>query len=138
LTLEDSRLASEQADYVAALQPKGEQGDDIVGYVFALNGQVNSANIYPSNGLFRKMWPKLLRANVTEAIGERTTDNAPAPPTTAVSVFIDSADRGRAVEAKAGERASVNVRESTRAMVLEARPANAPVASWVYRSYLAK
>jgi hypothetical protein len=138
LTLEDSRLAGEQAEYVAALQPKGEQDDDIVGYVFALNGQINSANIYPSNGLFRKMWPKLLRANVTEAIGERTADNAPAPPTTAVSGFIGSADGGRAVEAKVGERASVSVRESTRAMVLEARPANAPAASWVYRSYLAK
>jgi hypothetical protein len=138
LTLEDGRLAGEQAEYVAALQPKGEQGDDIVGYVFALNGQINSANIYPSNGLFRKMWPKLLRASVTEAIGERTADNPPAPPTTAVSGFIGSADRGRAVEAKAGGRANVSVRESTRAMVLEARPANAPAASWVYRSYLAK
>ena len=27
---------------------------------FAVNGKLNSAEIYPSNGLFRKMWPKLL------------------------------------------------------------------------------
>jgi hypothetical protein len=70
-----------------------------------VNGKINSADIYPSNGLFRKMWPKLLRASVTEAIGERTAEDAPAPPTAAVSGFIGSADHGRAVEAKAGERA---------------------------------
>jgi hypothetical protein len=138
LTLEDSHLAGEQAEYVATLQPKGEQSDEIVGYVFAVNGKINSADIYPSNGLFRKMWPKLLRASVTEAIGERTADSAPAPPTAAVSGFIGSADSGRAVETKAGERASVRMRDSTRAMVLESRPANAPAAGWVYRNYLAK
>ena len=138
LTLEDSHLAGEQAEYIAALQPKGEQADDIVGYVFAVNGKINSADIYPSNGLFRKMWPKLLRASVTEAIGERAADNAPAPPTAAVSGFIRSADSGHAVEAKAGERASVRMRETTGSMVMEARPAKAPAATWVYRSYLAK
>jgi hypothetical protein len=138
LTLEDNHLAAQQAEYIASLQANGEQSDDIVGYVFAVNGKINSADIYPSNGLFRKMWPKLLRTSVTEAIGDRTADSAPAPPTTAVSGFIGSADSGHAVEAKAGEQMSVRMRESNRAMVLEARPANAPVANWVYRSYLAK
>jgi hypothetical protein len=138
LSLEDGRLAGEQAEYIAILQPKGEQGDDIVGYAFAVNGKINSADIYPSNGLFRKMWPKLLRASVTEAIGERAAENAPAPPTATVSGFIGSADHGRAVEAKAGERANVRMRDSTRAMVLESRPANAPAAGWVNRNYLAK
>jgi hypothetical protein len=138
LTLEDGHLAGEQAEYVAALQPKGEQSEDIVGYAFAVNGKINSVDIYPSNGLFRKMWPKLLRASVTEAIGERAADNAPAPPKAAVSGFIGSADGGRAVDAKAGEQAHLRLRESTRAMVLESRPANAPAASWVHRNYLAK
>jgi hypothetical protein len=138
LTLENDHLADEQAEYIATLQPSGEQSDDIVGYVFAVNGAINSADIYPSNGLFRKMWPKLLRTSVTEAIGERAAENVPAPPTAAVSGFISSANSGRAVEAKAGERASIRMRESPKAMVLEARPADAPAASWVYRSYLAK
>jgi len=138
LTLENDHLAGEQAEYIATLQPRGEQSDDIVGYAFAVNGKINSADIYPSNGLFRKMWPKLLRTSVTEAIGERTVENAPAPPTAAVSGFISSADSGRAVEAKAGERASIRMRESNKAMVLEARPAQAPAANWVYRNYLAK
>jgi hypothetical protein len=33
-------------------------------------GAPSRADIYPSNGLFRKMWPKLLRASITEAISD--------------------------------------------------------------------
>jgi hypothetical protein len=55
LALENGDLERAQADYVKALQTLGEQDDDIVGYVFAINGKLNSADIYPSNGLFRKM-----------------------------------------------------------------------------------
>ena len=43
---------------------------DVVGYVFAVNGKLNSADLYPSNALFRKMWAKLLRASATEAIAD--------------------------------------------------------------------
>lgn len=138
LTLENDRLAREQADYVKALQPHGEQDNDIVGYVFAINGKINSADIYPSNGLFRKMWPKLLRANVTEAISERDAANAPAPRKADVSDFISSANKGRATETIGGEQTRTQLRDSTRAVVLEARPAAAPAASWMHRNYLAK
>ena len=57
-----------QAAYISALQGAGESGDDIVGYVFAINGKVNGGDVYPSNALFRKMWTKMLAANVTDAI----------------------------------------------------------------------
>src|SRR5215472_615836 len=90
LALENGGLERAQADYVQALQPLGEKDDDIVGYVFAINGKINSADIYPSNGLFRKMWPKLLRASVTEAVGDHTTNPAPAPPVAAASGFLVS------------------------------------------------
>ena len=97
LALENGRLAHEQAAYIEALEPRGTEGDDIVGYVFAVNGKVNSADIYPSNGRFRKMWPKLLRASVTEAIGERddTTAPPPAPPLADVDGFMKGRGEGQ-------------------------------------------
>jgi hypothetical protein len=142
LALENGQLKKEQDDYVAALQAAGERDADIVGYVFAINGKVNSADIYPSNGLFRKMWPKLLRASVTEAIGERKeAEKRPAPPPAEVSKFIDAADSGRAIEADTpGDLARVVKKESGGAVVVETRPAGAgksPV-GWVYRNYLAR
>ena len=77
LSLENPRLEGEQERYVSALHALGEQDNDIIGYAFAINGRLNSADIYPSNGLFRKMWPKLLRASATEAIAARDAANEP-------------------------------------------------------------
>ena len=48
-----------------------ESSDNIVGYVLAINGKINGGDVYASSTLFRKMWRKLLTANVTEAIGEK-------------------------------------------------------------------
>jgi len=138
LTLENDHLAGEQADYIAALQPKGEQGDDIIGYVFAVNGKVNSADIYPSNGLFRKMWPKLLRASVTEAIGERNAAHAPAPPLQTVNGFINGTEKAKAAETATREQTRIRVRENDSVMSLESRPAAAPADAWIHRSFIAK
>src|SRR5579864_4522406 len=71
LALENGKLAALRQGYVDALKAAGESGDDIVGYVFAVNGKLNSGEVYESNGLFRKMWPKLLDASATEAISHR-------------------------------------------------------------------
>lgn len=138
LALENKKLESEQTDYVKSLLPLGEAEDDIVGYVFAINGRVNSADVYPSNGLFRKMWPKLLRASVTEAIGDRSGTSEPPPPVAAVTTFLDDANRGAAVEKPVGDRGRVKVRESKKSLFFEARPASAPASSWMHRNYLAK
>ena len=60
----------------------------------AINGKAVSANVYPSNGLFRKVWAKQLAAVVTEAIGEKTGAGAtPAPPVGAAGVPDGSGGR---------------------------------------------
>jgi ARG/rhodanese/phosphatase superfamily protein len=140
LALENGRLAEEQAAYIAALQGKGEEGTEIIGYVLAVNGKVNSADIYPSNGLFRKMWPKLLRASVTEAIGERDDKAAPppAPPVADVDGFLADAAKAKLVEKDTKEKTKVGVRENTNVMSVETRPADVPAAAWVHRNYIAK
>ena len=42
LALENGGLERAQADYVRALQPLGEKDDDIVGYVFPINGKIRN------------------------------------------------------------------------------------------------
>src|ERR1700730_75601 len=42
LALENGGLERAQSEYVKALRPLGEEDDDIVGYVFAVNRQLNS------------------------------------------------------------------------------------------------
>src|SRR5262249_19579016 len=54
LSLENDKLKEARSAYLAALKAPGEKDGDVLGYVVAINGQVRAANVYPSNGLFRK------------------------------------------------------------------------------------
>lgn len=88
LSLENKQLAAQQEAYVKALQGAGEAGGDVVGYAIAVNGKIASADIYPSNALFKKLWPRLLKTAVTEAIGADDVKDAKAPEITAVQAFL--------------------------------------------------
>ena len=105
----------------------------MVGYVFALNGKLNSAEIYPSNALFRKMWPKLLQASVTEAIGHRNADTEPAPASEVALAFLDEAAKGKASEKPLPAAVQLEVRDADKAFYFETRRASG---AFVHRSYL--
>lgn len=65
--VEDPLVRAEVDKFVAALRHVAG-GADIVGFAFAVNGRVNSADVYAHTGLFRKQWPRLLRACAIEAL----------------------------------------------------------------------
>jgi hypothetical protein len=135
LTLENEKLAQEQAGYVTALQAAGERDGDVIGYVFAINGKLNSADLYPSNALFRKMWVKLLRANATEAIGERNGASEPLPVTDTVSAFLTAAESGKTTEKALTPSVRLESRDGDKALFFETRRDDG---GWVHRNYLAK
>jgi hypothetical protein len=141
LSLENEKLKEAEAGYVKALQPAGEAGDDVIGYVFAINGKLNSADLYPSNGLFRKMWPKLLAANAVEAIGDKAAGKAATLPSEAeVLAFLKSAEAGKGVEQPLIGGNKLETREAAGALFFETRVPSAPSADagWVHRNYIAK
>jgi hypothetical protein len=135
LSLENEKLKDALATYVKALEPAGLEGSDIVGYAFAINGKLNSADAYPSNGLFRKMWHKLLSATATEAIGERSPTAAPPPSVESVMAFLAAAEQGAANERSLTERVRLETRDADKAVYFEARRGDG---SWFHRNYLAK
>jgi hypothetical protein len=65
LSLENAKLKELRSAYAKALQDAGQSSDNIVGYAFAIKGKLNSADVYASNGLVRKMWPKQLQSAAT-------------------------------------------------------------------------
>jgi hypothetical protein len=135
LSLENNKLKDLRAEYVKALEEKAT-GGDIVGFVFAVNGRINSADVYPSNGLFRKMWAKLLAASVTEAVGEKNdTSAANAPSVDAVREFLAAAEKGKANAEKIGSLVEQETRDSEKALYVTAAKPNG---EWVHRNYLAK
>jgi hypothetical protein len=135
LALENEKLKDAQAAYLAALKGAGEKDDDVVGYVFAMNGKLNSAEIYPSNALFRKMWPKLLQASITEAIGHKNAGSEPAPTNEVALAFLDDAAKGKASEKPLPAAVKLDVRDADKAFFFETRRASG---AFVHRSYLAK
>src|SRR4029077_18306174 len=118
-------------DYVNALKKAGETDNDIIGYVFAVNGKLNSADMYPSNGLFRKMWGKLLNASATEAISHRNDTRAEPPTIEAVTAFLTDAERGKSQEKPLNAGVKLDTREGDNAYYFE--PARA--GNWVHRNY---
>jgi len=133
LTLENERLKTAQQGFIAALEPKGLEDDDVVGVVLAVNGKIASADIYPSNGLFRKMWPKLIRAAATDAFAHRA-DGAPAAPSVAqAEAFLADAQKGEVTERPLADIALHQTRQSPDVLAVEARTAKG---AWIHRNYL--
>jgi hypothetical protein len=72
LTLENREVKQGAEGYVRALSDIIHRRKDSIGYAFAINGKLNSADVYGSSHLFQKMWPKMLRAAAVEAMAEKS------------------------------------------------------------------
>src|SRR5262249_28607747 len=98
LTLENKELLQAAGAYTKALSGIIEGDQDVIGYAFAINGKLNSADIYASSALFRKLWPKLLKAAAIEAIVDLVDEDfKPATADDIKSCFTD-AEKGRKSE----------------------------------------
>jgi hypothetical protein len=141
LALENDKLVDLQRTYLKALKAAGEGDKDIVGYAFAVNGKLNSADVYPSNGLFRKMWVKLLNASATEAISHKDEPRDADPSIDLVTAFLAEAEKGKSSEKPLNASVKLDTREGEKAFFFETARAgvtpSAP-AAWVHRNYLAK
>jgi len=71
LTVEDNAVASAAEGYEKGVAKHLQLYPDVIGFVFAINGMLNSGDVYASGELFAKMYPKLLHAAAVEALAER-------------------------------------------------------------------
>jgi hypothetical protein len=94
LTLEHPRVQNAIQDHMAALTPITQDKNDVIGYAVAINGKVHSVDVYASNAMFQKLWPKLIRAGAVEAVSERG-EVAAAPDAEAVQTFLAAAVKGQ-------------------------------------------
>ena len=124
--------------YVQELAGVVNRKNDVVGYAFAINGKVNSADIYGSHGLFSKLWMKLLRASALEAVTDREDGKKfDAVDTKAVTAAVNDADSGRAAVNDLTDRTEVITRETPKNVMFETRD-RATRGGWVHKNYLTK
>lgn len=138
LSLENKRVKESSEAYITKLSKIVESQSDVIGYAFAINGKVNSADVYASSALFKKLWPKLLKATAVEAVAELTSDKTFAPISKEqVNTFFAAAEKGKATENNVNNRTKMVTRETDQNLFLESRDMKDD-SGWVHRSYLMK
>jgi hypothetical protein len=138
LAVENSKVQETSAAYIKALSGIVQGQSDVIGYVFAINGQVNSADVYASNRLFKKLWPKLLKSNAVEAIAELQQDQEFEPATAEhAKAFLAESEDGKISEKDVTKRVKLVTRENEQHIFFETRDRKLKDA-WVHRNYIKK
>ena len=142
LSLEDSAVQGNAAAYVDALKSITEGKNDVIGYVFAINGTLNSADIYASKSLFKKLWPKLLHATAVEALAEFNSENETANSTAAVKAtdvqsFLTDAGTGKAEGRQINKLNKLLTNETDDYVMFETRVGDGGNA-WIHKNYIVK
>jgi hypothetical protein len=121
LTLESHPLQQSIQRYLGTLADLPELQTDVIGYAVVVNGKLQSADVYASRALFRKVWPKLLRASAVEAIAEGRPREQITPPTREeVTRALAAAEKGQASRQRGRGRIDLIVHESAGAVLLDA------------------
>ena len=141
LTLEDKKVDQRVDSYVRQLSSVIDSTDgpgQMIGYAFAINGKVNSADLYASHTLFRKLWPKLLKASAVEAVAELEEGQRFAPVTgDDVKAYLNDAAQAKAVERQVTPRIRLVTQETERT-ILQDTCDQARNGAWIHRSWLVK
>jgi len=138
LSLENSKVRATADEYVRKLSGLIEGKSDVIGYAFSVNGKINSADVYVSNALFKKLWPRMLKAAAIEAVAEHDDRAAvrPAAKPEEIKAFMYGADQGPAEERAASGSSRVVTRDKKDSAVYEARDEKSKTV--VHRAYVKK
>jgi hypothetical protein len=138
LTLETQRVQNAIQAYLSELAPRTAGEPDVIGVAVAVNGQLQGADIYASSGMFRDLWPKLLKASAVAALAERQAGGAPAVPTVEkVQQFLAVGEMNGNARQERTATTLVLQQESAGVLLYETcDPARQNVV--LHRSYLAK
>jgi len=137
LAVENNKVQETADSYVKALSSIANRSDDIIGYVFAINGKVNSADIYGSNVLFKKLWPKLLKANAVEAIAELQPGKFNPASADSVQGFLSDSEKAKGSDKDVNARVNLMTREDSENIFFETRDKKENGA-WIHRNYIKK
>ncbi len=138
LALENKEVQKTSDSYFKALAGIINGKSDVIGYVFAINGKINSADIYASNALFKKLWPKLLTSSAIEAVAElRRGEKFDAPRPAEVRGFLDDSSKGTEKQKDVSSRVQMVTRDSEGSVFFETRD-RAKSDVWVHRNVIKK
>jgi hypothetical protein len=138
LSVENSKVKETTATYIKALTAVPLSKSDVIGYVFAINGHINSADVYASRALFIKLWPKLLKASAVEAVAELKKDvEVPPIVSETVETFMADSEKPTAAAKDVTKRVTVVTREDDKNIFFETQD-RSQKDGWIHRNYIRK
>jgi ARG/rhodanese/phosphatase superfamily protein len=139
LAIENSKVKETSAAYINELAGILKNKSDVIGYVFAINGKVNSADVYASHALFAKLWPKLIKSSSVEAIAElnKDADNAKPIASETVASFLVESEKPAAAAKEVTTRVRMVTREDDKNVFFETQDRDQKD-GWVHRNYIRK
>ena len=138
LTLEHGLVKESAAPYVDKLSSIVNGSNDVIGFVFAINNELNSAEVYSSTSLFKRFWSRLLKTAAIEAVAERAYDKKKELVSmTATGEFLTASERGEETVNDVTKRTRMLKRDAERSVFFETRDMDHG-AAWIHRSYLTK
>ena len=132
LTLKSRPVEEAVRGYIKALRRIPEGRSDVTGLVFAVNGEINSADIYSSPELFAAMWPKLVKASAVEAVRLKRKEPSPAVQAAAVADFLRAAEKGAESRVDVDGRITLVRRENEGEITTESRDPH----GWIHRGVI--
>ena len=139
LSLENESVQEAAGEYYQALLGAAKGKKDTMGFAFAINGDLNSADIDASGELFGKLYPKLLKACALEAVASTVEEQTQfsEPDVAAVRSWLSEAESGEASKRELSGRIQLLTRETENNVFFETRD-RAQLGAWIHRSYVRK
>jgi len=134
LTQSSKPVEESVRSYTGALSSVGRGQTDVIGFAFAVNGQIKGADLYASPELFAAMWSKLLSASALEAVEHQKSSKVAAVPPVEVLAFLRDAEKGKQSMTDVDRKVKLIKRESEKQMQVESWDG----ANWVHRSVVSK
>jgi len=142
LTLENQELKQTAEDYTKKLSGILEGRNDVVGFAFVINDEVNNADVYGTGDLFRALWPKLLKSAVVEAIAEFKSPETPTPARrirtiSRIAAMFAEVMKGKSETQDPNERTRLVTKETKEHLLFETRDQKV-AGKWLHRNFIKK
>jgi hypothetical protein len=127
----DKTVTHQLQPYIDSLTDPIAKQERVVGVVVAVNGKIESADIFESTPLFLKLWPKLVKCYALDALHAVNAAVSQNPCSAAdATTFLDALTQGQANETKRAGGGLVVTKRSNREsfsfLAMEAPSADAP------------
>lgn len=138
LALESEAVQESTAPYLTSLSSHAYRWPDVIGFAFAINDEIKGADVYSSHTMFIRLWPRLLRAAVVDAVAAPAIKRAPnALPIETVGAFLVNTELGSETMGHIPPRTQSVQRSTDDGLFFETRD-TAYDNAWIHRSYLAR